>query len=507
MKKTFQTLGLMLICVATAAAQLAPAFEAADVHVSAAGATEDGGFLAGGRVEFRATTLLQLISVAHSVPADRILGGPSWIDTDPFDVLAKAPAAATAIAMRRMLQNLLVERFGLSVRTEEKPAPVFVLLPARPGVAKKSSGDGEPQCQRSQEGSVLSLTCRHLTMASLAERLPQTAPGYFNLLVVDRTGLEGAYDFNLQWTGRGQIPAGTEFTNGSSLFVAIEKQLGTKVEKQTAPMPALTIVSVNRKPAENPPGTMDILGAPPTQFDVATVRLSRPDEQEDFKMTNGRIDAKAVSMRDWITFAYDVEDDWVRGGEKWLDSDKYDITAKSAPTTSTDTLRIMARALLEERFKLKVHKELQPVTVYALTAGKVKLKEADPSARSTCKFGNDAGTRTYTCTNTTMAQLAAKLRDIAAGYLNHPVVDLTGLKGSYDFVLAWAPVGRTMAVARPSESPESAPGSAVPVASDRPRELTLFEAVDRQLGLKLATQKHPMQVVVIDHMVRTPAAN
>jgi uncharacterized protein (TIGR03435 family) len=106
-----------------------------------------------------------------------------------------------------------------------------------------------------------------------------------------------------------------------------------------------------------------------------------------------------------------------------------------------------------------------------------------------------------------MEQLAARLRDIAAGYLNHPVVDLTGLKGSYDFVLAWAPVGRTMAMGRPSESPESAPGSAIPVASDRPRELTLFEAVERQLGLKLATQKHPMQVVVIDRMVRTPVEN
>jgi len=506
MNRTFQALGFILVCAA-AMAQPAQKFEAADVHASAAGATEDGGFLAGGRVEFRATTLLKLISVAHSIPTDRIFGGPSWIDTDRFDILAKAPAAATPIAMRHMLQNLLEERFGVSVKTEDKPAPVFVLLPARPGIAKKSSGEGEPQCRRSNEGNVLTLTCRNLTMASLAERLPQTAAGYFNLLVVDRTGLAGTYDFTLEWTGRGQIPAGAEFTNGASLFVAIEKHLGTKVEKQTVPMPALTILSVNRKPTGNPPGTIDILGAPPTQFDVATVRPSRPDEQEDFKMTNGRIDAKAVSMRDWITFAYDVEDDWVRGGEKWLDSDKYDITAKSAPTTSTDTLRIMARALLEERFKLKVHKELQPVTVYALTAGKVKLKEADPSTRSTCKFGNDAGTRTYTCTNTTMEQLAARIRDIAAGYLNHPVVDLTGLKGSYDFVLAWAPVGRTMAMGRPSESPESAPGSAIPVASDRPRELTLFEAVERQLGLKLATQKHPMQVVVIDRMVRTPVEN
>jgi uncharacterized protein (TIGR03435 family) len=95
---------------------------------------------------------------------------------------------------------------------------------------------------------------------------------------------------------------------------------------------------------------------------------------------------------------------------------------------------------------------------------------------------------------------------VARGYLEHPVVDLTGLKGGYDFTVAWGPKNRVMGAGRPGAN-ASADNSPVPVAVDRPVALTLYEAVSRQLGLKLATQKHPMQVVVIDHLERTPTEN
>jgi uncharacterized protein (TIGR03435 family) len=206
-----------------------------------------------------------------------------------------------------------------------------------------------------------------------------------------------------------------------------------------------------------------------------------------------------------ITFAYDVEDDWVRGGEKWVETDKYDILAKTQPTESQDTLRVMVQTMLADRFKLKVHKEAQPVTVYGLTVNKSKLKEADPNSRSTCVRRAADGALTLTCTNTTMAQFAVRIREVAGGYLEHPVVDLTGLKGGYDFMVAWAPRNRVLGP-RPGES-ATTDNSPVPTASDRPVGLTLYEAVSRQLGLKLATQKHPMQVVVIDHMDRTPTEN
>jgi uncharacterized protein (TIGR03435 family) len=200
-----------------------------------------------------------------------------------------------------------------------------------------------------------------------------------------------------------------------------------------------------------------------------------------------------------ISFAYDVEDEWVRGGQKWLETDRYDITAKTAPTASADTLRVMVQSLLADRFGLKVHTESQPVTVYALTVNKSKLKDAEPSGRSTCKQAAVDGARTYTCTNTTMPQLAAKLRDAAGAYLDHPVIDQTGLTGAYDFMLSWSPRNLLMTGGR-GPAPNAEP-------ADRPAGLTIFEAVDRQLGLKLSTQKHPMPVIVIDRMNRTPTEN
>src|SRR5207247_1477569 len=152
-----------------------------------------------GRAEFRATTLLRLIGLAYSVPADRVVGGPNWLDTDLFDVVAKAKGAASQIAMRTMLQGLLAERFGLSIQNQEKPQPAYALVLAKQGARKESTGDGEPDCKSGNEENVRTLACHHMSLASLAERLMLAAPGYFNLPVVDRTGLAGKYDFTLRW--------------------------------------------------------------------------------------------------------------------------------------------------------------------------------------------------------------------------------------------------------------------------------------------------------------------
>jgi uncharacterized protein (TIGR03435 family) len=409
-----------------------------------------------------------------------------------------------------MLQGLLAERFHLSIQHQEKPVPVYALVLEKRGVPKISSGQGEPDCKLGFEENVRTYDCRHMTIAGLAERLPLAAPAYFNHPLLDRTGLKDSYDFKLQFLPRGQLPPGSEGA-GMSLYASIQKQLGVKVETQTDPMPVLTVERVDRTPAPNPLGTTEKLGPTPTEFEVADIHPSRPGENQDFNMKDGRIDARALTLRDLIAFAYDVEDDWVKGGEKWLDSDHFDIVAKTAPTGSADTLRVMLQSLLAERFRLKVHKEQQPVTVYALTVGKSKLKEADGSARSTCKASIADGARTYTCQNTTMAQFAVKIPGAAPGYLDHPVVDLTGLKGSYDFAVTYAPRARLLGGGRGAgDSPDAGGGAsagATPVAADRPVGFTIFEALDRQLGLKLATQKHPMAVIVIDHLDRKPTDN
>ena len=97
---------------------------------------------------------------------------------------------------------------------------------------------------------------------------------------------------------------------------------------------------------------------------------------------------------------------------------------------------------------------------------------------------------TYTCQNTTMAQLAEGMHRVAGGYVGHPAVDLTGLKGAYDFAITWTSKGAL-------SSSKRAENLQPDTASDPSGGTTFFEAVEKQLGLHLeGGQKHPMMVLV-----------
>jgi uncharacterized protein (TIGR03435 family) len=471
-------------------------FEAADVHVSAPDTNPSGGYLPTGRAEFHGVTLLELIGSAYSVSGDQISGGPAWLATDRFDVVAKAPGKAATGALQSMMQALLAERFGLEVKREEKPMPVFALVVKKAGVLKESTSAGEPECKRNVEDGAISYTCRKQSMANFAEALRLIAGAYFDKPVVDRTGLNGEYDFHMEWYGRGRAVGPN---SGMTIFVQMEKQLGVTAEPATAPMAVLSIGKVNHTPTPNAPNVTELLGAPPTAFDVATIRPSRPDETQSGSMKNGVVEMKALTLRQLIGIATNIDEEMVRGGEKYVETDRFDILAKTEPTLSIEALQKMLRGLLEERFHLKAHVELQPVTVHALTAPKSKLKDADPTGRPGCKITIPDGVRTLVCTNATMAMFVERIQRAASGYLDNPVVDLTGLKGNYDFSVGWAP--KQNLAAKPS------PAGGTEVAPDRPVGLTVFEAIDKQLGLKLATQKHPMPVVIIDHVDRKPTEN
>jgi uncharacterized protein (TIGR03435 family) len=268
----------------------------------------------------------------------------------------------------------------------------------------------------------------------------------------------------------------------------------------------IVINSVNQKPTDNPPGTTKASPPPPTEFEVASVRVSKLTQNgAERVLRSGMVDLQGLTLKELITAAYDIDDERLVGVPKWMETDRFDVAAKTQPGVPFDALIVMLQKLLEERFKLAVHREDQPVSVFALTPGKrgAKLKESSGRDRSECKLSvGDAG-RTYTCTNTTMAQFVTRVRQVAGGYLGaHPVVDLTGLTGPYDFALTWAPVGRFNARGGGDAAP-----SAGATAADPTGDLTVFEAVDKYLGLKLAEQKHPMSVVVIDHVDRTPSEN
>src|SRR5262252_6030633 len=134
-----RVLFLILLSSVVFAQTAPPAFESADVHVSAPSKnpTMRGGALRGGRYEIRTATMVDLISLAYGIEPDKVLGGPNWLDWERFDVVAKAPQAATQRDLSLMLQTLLAERFTLKARMDTKVMPAFAL----------SAGKGKPKMQ------------------------------------------------------------------------------------------------------------------------------------------------------------------------------------------------------------------------------------------------------------------------------------------------------------------------------------------------------------------------
>jgi uncharacterized protein (TIGR03435 family) len=112
----------------------------------------------------------------------------------------------------------------------------------------------------------------------------------------------------------------------------------------------------------------------------------------------------------------------------------------------------------------------------------------------------------------TMAQFSEKLKDIAPGYIHTPVMDATGLEGGYDFTLSFSAMGLTQAAsggaagpgpaAPPPQTADVAGAASVPTGA-----VTLFEAIEKQLGLKLEAKKRPVPVLVIDHAEQKPTDN
>jgi uncharacterized protein (TIGR03435 family) len=246
-------------------------------------------------------------------------------------------------------------------------------------------------------------------------------------------------------------------------------------------------------------------------------------------MPGGRIEADGVTMKMIMQLAWDINmDELLANAPKWFDETKYSIVAKTSTAVSgsagnmnvdIDDLKGMLRALISERFKLKSHYEDRPVTAYTLLADKPKLARADPANRTGYKEGpapdqkdqrNAILGRMVTIKNMTMAQFADDLQRMANGYIRVPVEDKTGLDGAYDFTLTFTPIGLLNGPGRgrgdaPAAGP-GAPGGGAD-ASDPTGGLSLFDAVNKQLGLKLEMRKRSMPVLVIDHVEEKPTDN
>jgi uncharacterized protein (TIGR03435 family) len=233
--------------------------------------------------------------------------------------------------------------------------------------------------------------------------------------------------------------------------------------------------------------------APRPAFEVASIKPGDPNS-EIFRIGNmpgGRFTANNATLKMLIQTAYDVRSHQISGGPNWLDSAKYDIDAKPDNATPIPDgpaggprVRLMLQSLLEDRFNLKLHRELRDEPVYELTIAKggLKLKEAANSLKQ-----QQRGMRIGRGQLTGTAAPIVILVNVLSQQLGRSVIDKTGLAGQYDFELKWTPdVGQA----------QGGPADAGP-----PPDLggpSLFTALQEQLGLKLESTKGPVDVLVID---------
>ena len=529
------SLALLSTSVFGQAPQSQAKFDIADVHVSdrQINVNVTGGQLRAGRYELHNATMVDLIRMAYGVEAEKVMGGPNWLELDRYTVVAKAPAGTPA-DVKLMLRSLLIDRFNLKVHEDTRPLSAFILTvgPAKHKM-REASGSGPGGCQpipQQAEGGAIPpqmAECRGMTMAAFAQLLPRAAGAYLPNPVVDQTGLQGAFDFEVRFHARPLLAqAGSE---GISLFDALEKQLGLKLELKETPTSALVVDSVERKPSPNAPDLAKVLPPPPPpEFEAATIKPTSPEQ----KGTNARIaptgliNVAGMPLKQLMSLAWDLNSDELIDAPKWTETARFDLVGRAFPSTTAtdqppieiDTLRLMLRTFLIEQFQIKTHVENRPVSGYVLSAPKPRLTKADPASRTRCQEGPAANSadprnrnpilsRLITCQNMTMAQFAERLQSLANGYVRVPAIDATGLDGGWTFTVNFSPVGVFQGGAGRGGDAGPTPGGAALSASEPNGALSLPEALDRQLGLKLELQKRPMSVLVIDSINEKPLEN
>jgi uncharacterized protein (TIGR03435 family) len=535
-----------------------PAFEAADVHASAKTTNPfpRSGPARGGRYEVKTATMVDLIRIAYGYDADKILGGPSWLEMDRFDVIAKVPDDSTPERQKLMLQSLLEDRFQLVIRKETRPLPSYALTAGKKPQLKEATGQEEAGCRpqtasgppgeggmrlmmmnpnSSQPvtinlgpGMTVQYMCRNMTMAAFVSSLRSMIGNTLgSSAIVDETRLEGAWNFDLKYSMQMMGPAMNETGERITLAAAIEKQLGLKLEERQTPTPVVVVDSVRQTPRPNPPGTSDVLPPipAPTEFEVASIKVNDGNARMPRMQMQpgGRLMVEGMPLRFLVNRAFNVNNnERVVGLPAFVDTDRYDITAK-APGSSAGPVDMEAMAplllsLLVDRFKLKYHTEDRPMTAYSLVPAKAKMKKADPASRTFCKNvqaapGTPPGSRSLQCQNITMTQFAERLQNLTAE-LNSPVKDATGIEGGWDFTLTFSMrpmiamgTGPGMAMGGGRGGDAGGAGGAMPSASEPTGGYTIFEAIEKQLGLKLEKQKRPLPVFVVDHFEPKPTEN
>jgi uncharacterized protein (TIGR03435 family) len=227
-------------------------FEAASVRQNTSAETSAGTRSDNGRWTARNLPLKSLLLNAFPLQDAQLIGGPAWVDTDRFDVVAKALAGTPSRELKVMLQNLLVARFSIKMHVETRSVPIYALVKAKadgqlgPALHATPSDDkgrqpGGSVKSAGQPGMASWLSMDGTPLAALVSWLS----AQFQRPVVDRTGLDGPFDLKLDYLMPG-APAAADNDSAQrapEIFTALQEQLGLKLEATRGPVEVLVIDS------------------------------------------------------------------------------------------------------------------------------------------------------------------------------------------------------------------------------------------------------------------------
>jgi uncharacterized protein (TIGR03435 family) len=497
----------------------------------------------GDRYVIYALSMDALISNAYNVQENQIVGGPSWLDFDRYDIDAKIPTTTSDADARLMLKALLDERFHLTLHKGIISLPIRALYLEK-GASKLKLSDGKedagckPQPFTPGGPPMINFECHNQTMDGLGQLLQNMAGFQDKRPVIDKTGLKGGFDFKLSWTPDG--PARAMAGPGAlSLTDALSSELGLRIASETGPREALLVDGVDEEPAPDPPETAKLLPPRPLpQFDISVIKPFEPGGMARLMLGNGRLEVNGVPLRMLINFAWGLNFPNtipIVNAPGWLDTDRWYIEAKASgdqpgvngnkpQQIDYQQFQLMIRALLAERFHLQAHMEKRDGDAYDLVAVNPKLTPVDPKIppndprlRETCaavpgpdgvdpRIKNPALDRLLYCQNQTVEHMAELMEGEQGGDVHLQVFDKTGLKGRYNYTLSY-----TSVFGAPGNGigppPGAASGSPSESAPDPSGAVPLSEAIKSELGLKLVKVSAQVPVLVIDHIDETPTPN
>jgi uncharacterized protein (TIGR03435 family) len=246
------------------------------------------------------------------------------------------------------------------------------------------------------------------------------------------------------------------------------------------------------------------------QFEVAAIKPSPPDSnlRVDFA-PGGKLYINHATLRFLIKIAYDIGDDQLSGGPRWIGSKRFDVSAIPDTPVGGDPsnmapsqillfhkpTRLRLQRLLADRFQLELRKESVPMSIFALVVAKGGPK-ALVATKSTAgpQLNATLGNGRLDAVGMDMASLAKFLSE---GQTGRPVVDMTGLKNKYDFRLDWSPDSK------PAALPSASPADQQPAYA---QDLSIFSALQQQLGLKLVPRSSAADRLIVVH-AELPSAN